>query len=80
MVALQVYDNIRDQLLDLQKKQIEESKKMTENIKDKLIPPKIQSYCNDEESKLIACLKKENSSIACSIYIDSLHKCCIKNL
>lgn len=80
MVALQVYDNIRDQLLDLQKRQIEESKKMTENIKEKLTPPKTQSLCTDEESKLLSCLKKENSSVACSIYIDNLHKCCIKNL
>mmetsp|Transcript_3433 Transcript_3433/g.3046 ORF Transcript_3433/g.3046 Transcript_3433/m.3046 type:complete len:143 (-) Transcript_3433:42-470(-) len=74
-IAAQTYDNIHQQLVDLQEKHIEKSKIISESIKSKLSPVPINnSICFDEKIVLANCLKEKNI-LDCDELVNSFVQC-----
>ena len=52
-IAAQSYDNIYQQLKDLQMQKLKESNEQAEQLKSKLHPPvELNSYCNQVDSSI----------------------------
>mmetsp|Transcript_29621 Transcript_29621/g.28351 ORF Transcript_29621/g.28351 Transcript_29621/m.28351 type:complete len:146 (-) Transcript_29621:18-455(-) len=61
MCAHQAYSNIKEQLVGIQNKHFLNSEEMAASIKNKTIISKLSYKCEDEKSKLLACLKNEKN-------------------
>ena len=78
-VAAQVYDNVHEQLGELQKNQVDKTTKMAKEIKERLEPVAAYSggkaVCDGEIKSVIECLQGKNALLACDAQIDKLKRC-----
>ena len=80
-VAAQVYDGVHGHLEQLQTKQLDNSKALAAELKDKLTPLTTvlvsdKSLCGSESELLTTCLKANTSSpLVCSGLVEAYSKC-----
>lgn len=76
-LAAQVYDNVHEQLQDVQKRQLEESVRLTDELKLKLRQPvALQTLCDNERASVISCIKaNKNATLACADILDNYNTC-----
>ena len=81
-VAAQVYDNVHEQLRDLQSKQIDHTKNLSVKLKENLkLSESHDKHCSNEESLLTKCLQEnQKNATACSSILDSFASCASSTL
>jgi hypothetical protein len=82
-VAAQVYDNVHEQLRDLQAKQVDHTKNLSIKLKENLISSEStkSKYCSNEENLLTKCLQENQKNAAlCSSVLDSFAACASSTL
>jgi len=81
-VAAQVYDNVHEQLKDLQNKQVDHTKNLSIKLRENLkLSESTDKFCSNEESLLTKCLQdSQKNPAACSSILDSFASCASSTL
>jgi hypothetical protein len=82
-LAAEVYDNVQNNLLRIQKQQLSEAEVLAAGVRAKLEPltVKIETPCVADEQELIKCLQtNKNKPLACAHVVASFESCAAKTV